>query len=692
MRRNLPPTGSTRQGAGGTSGVRQTSRSSSNGVGQSRAAAAGATVALGGNGNSRGSRVASGSGHVGLPVTRPGSSQAARPTSLASSSNGTPVRLSVAQPALSAVAEPRRQDVQGQYSQRRRPSDRVVEITEAEEGPHRDPRNLVHGASLSDDAPQAVGSLSSSSTDARPHISSANVAPASRPAVASGVVGGASQAMGSSSRESSPSSGESVSVANDPFGLDGQLFQCVAQQKGHGEMFVGYRLRGNPMVLHSLVDGSPLVSLHFRVARPGANALIARRPDRASFFQGVVSEDNQAFELVMTNLTTEDVIMFDIGGDARTREDEFWNHDDKSFWSGRHRNDQRLNGSNILWPMQPNVCLENNFHFMETGERRQLILRRRDTAPVDSDNTAGNAARKHGSSTYPLLVYPKYGSRTASKFARTAWSCPESIVVIGNPSLVGAAREGCNIQVEAPRGNENDRGAEGVARTFGVSVERLFEVLGVDREFLSELPEELQQEIMMQQLSSVDPTLLRPESPEVPDVPENSFGGIMRTQLDEVPQQAPELQREATIDSVALGAAPASVGAGRRLRGVGTRGLLIEKFDFGQRGADAVLALGVDERVQLLTQTQDRGSGEFRDVLTNRIRELTEGRTDSLREEISSVYQTKECVICLSGDPLPDVILYQCGHRCAHLECLEEAKLRRCPLCRAPIVAMLPCK
>ena len=51
---------------------------------------------------------------------------------------------------------------------------------------------------------------------------------------------------------------------------------------------------------------------------------------------------------------------FDIGGSAREKEEEHWGKTDTGFWNGKHRNDSRINRSNILWPFTPNVCDQDN--------------------------------------------------------------------------------------------------------------------------------------------------------------------------------------------------------------------------------------------------------------------------------------------------------------------------------------------
>lgn len=499
----------------------------------------------------------------------------------------------------------------------------------------------------------------------------------------------------------------------DPFHLDSQLFEYVTHRVQHGQAFVAYKLLGSPMVLHSLVDGLPLAALHLRVPdggrhrdASGARALIARRPDMGDgSFLGVITADNQEFELVMTNLTTDSVLMFDIGGDSRAMEPAFWEHTDKTFWSGRHRNDRRLNRSNILWPMVPNACSENHMHFQEFGEHRRLVLRAKEAAasvasrPSSAAGARGDTPSDEDFDGFPLHVYPKYGSQAAGRFESTSWTCPETIMVVGNPALLdGDFREGHNIQLEAAQ-----RGAattpfalvEETAASFGVSGERLLRHLNIDLPFLEALPEDMRRDVLAMQLEATDMSALEEEALPTPTssaaVVATASGG--RRRGSSVGASAGANSRAGGNSGSSMGARPAEVSAGRRLVSHGTHSLLIEKFDFAARCAHAVLTLGVRDGLELCAQEDATDQAEAHADLLRRLDRIVFSRTQELMEDAhtNAVYATSECVVCMESTPAPDIVLYQCGHRCVHRSCVEGARLRRCPLCRSPIVALLPC-
>jgi len=519
---------------------------------------------------------------------------------------------------------------------------------------------------------------------------------------------------GRSSASAGLGRGGVVVAKDDPLRLDSSLFEYVTHRTEHGEVFVAYRVRGHPMILHSLVDGLPLASLHLRPA-PSRNgtagndvrALVSRRPGKGEGeFLGILSADNQDFEVVMTNLTTDTVMMFDIGGVARKLEDAFWEKTDASFWSGQHRNDRRLNRSNIVWPMTPNVCSENNFYFQDHGEHRRLVLRAKAPIGGGSTSSTNNGRTKDDPGSpgnisdpsaveegFPVFVYPKHGSRTADKFTRTAWSCPETILVVGTPSLLdGDFREGHNIQMERPRpapaGQQPPKHiADEVAASFGVPTSRLCEVCKIDLTFLESLPRDMQVEAMHSALQSADLSALEDEPPAVP----KSTSSSNNLPLEPSTMSGSSLLPDGEED-LGLGAKAAEVAAGRRLLREGAHSLLIERFEFERVSAHAVVTLGVRDGLQLCDPAEATAKAEAEEALATQLARLIQTRAAELTEDMqaSAVYSTPECVICMESFPEPDTVLYQCGHRCVHMRCIESARLRRCPLCRSPIVALLP--
>ena len=125
-----------------------------------------------------------------------------------------------------------------------------------------------------------------------------------------------------------------AAAAADPFSLeeDGLFKSLVCKRAPSGEAFVGYKVLGQPLVLSSRLDGLPIVALHLMVREPYRGLMVSSGVEGEPFL-GVVNADDQDIAFAMTNLTN-DVLMFDIGGEAREIEEEYWERKDTSFYTG----------------------------------------------------------------------------------------------------------------------------------------------------------------------------------------------------------------------------------------------------------------------------------------------------------------------------------------------------------------------
>lgn len=81
---------------------------------------------------------------------------------------------------------------------------------------------------------------------------------------------------------------------------------------------------------------------------------------------------------------------------------------------------------------------------------------------------------------------------------------------------------------------------------------------------------------------------------------------------------------------------------------------------------------------------------ELLELANLHIIEIQNGITKSFLEEFrksgAQIFKESQCIICLEAGN--DAIIYKCGHQCIHLKCVGD--LKKCPMCRAPLIAMLP--
>lgn len=263
-------------------------------------------------------------------------------------------------------------------------------------------------------------------------------------------------------------------------------------------------------------------------------------------------------------------------------------------------------------------------------------------------------------------------------------------------------------------------------------------MIGVTRENLEALPNDIRHEAIHGLLARVDLAELQPPSYLSKDVDEMSIkelrgviehsgmshaGLLEKAELVERAREAlATLESESAPASeaaspshsagearerseptemsgfAAMGAKPAELVAGSKQAKQRLGGTMVEKFDFSRAASFVQLALGVQDQVLVRSEAAEESNGEAaveaeeeRAALIAKMEELASGRIKVLLAEVPQVYEaTEECVVCLNAESEspPDAILYQCGHQCVHFQCAS--KLRKCPLCRAAIAAVLP--
>eukprot|EP00658_Telonema_sp_P-2_P006236 TRINITY_DN12382_c0_g1_i1.p2 TRINITY_DN12382_c0_g1~~TRINITY_DN12382_c0_g1_i1.p2 ORF type:complete len:228 (+),score=60.79 TRINITY_DN12382_c0_g1_i1:392-1075(+) len=206
-----------------------------------------------------------------------------------------------------------------------------------------------------------------------------------------------------------------------------------------------------------------------------------------------------------------------------------------------------------------------------------------------------------------------------------------------------------------------------------MSPERLLEILGIDRSSFVSLPADLQHEALSMMIQVL---------PELGQAGEEKHA---------------ELQPSGVADAAVtgsmrgFGAQPAALTTGTKVRRQRMGGTIVEKFCWDRRCEPVSIALGVKTGVELREALpRDEELAELRSEVEPKIDNIMGGRSAALLEAVPSIFDPEaECVVCLNAEreDAPDCVLYQCGHQCVHFECASS--LRRCPMCRATIAAVL---
>ena len=104
------------------------------------------------------------------------------------------------------------------------------------------------------------------------------------------------------------------------------------------------------------------------------------------------------------------------------------------------------------------------------------------------------------------------------------------------------------------------------------------------------------------------------------------------------------------------------------------------EYNYEKTSIKCIIGLSVSDKLVFIEQSID----ELKDEADRMIKSYINNKYKTFLE--TSVYNSNECCICL--EEKPDVVFYQCGHKCIHESC-SKLLLRKCPLCRTSISALL---
>eukprot|EP01103_Thecamoeba_quadrilineata_P004979 TRINITY_DN14840_c0_g1_i1.p1 TRINITY_DN14840_c0_g1~~TRINITY_DN14840_c0_g1_i1.p1 ORF type:complete len:453 (-),score=55.91 TRINITY_DN14840_c0_g1_i1:22-1335(-) len=428
--------------------------------------------------------------------------------------------------------------------------------------------------------------------------------------------------------------------------LDKRYFDVLHTKTHENTKYYIVQPKGNPMVLFSDVDGSPLASVHLKCQGTStyAKSLITKRNSGETDFQGLVSLDHQEFELVLTNLTGKGMIKIDIMKNDR-KVDEV----DPGPQKGA------LNEVNELHHYQ-SIAVH-----CDQKDNRSLILNaiksQEDGEGFVSVKTAEDSGGKVQGTKYYLSVVAEAGkAELVKKFEKTFWACVDVFVI-----------EELNQPEENPqyirRYSRADPRMESSARSYG-GAPRGFELGGRggnrgghadrDRErdrLLKDDSSHRKRKATNEKLGKMNPSLLKRDEKADDDV---------------------------CMDSIVDKSYATTVASGRYVEVQSS--FTGKGYNYDLHSVKCSLGLSVAEGLKIreppskaeLIETGESIAGMFID---------NKGRV--YLDQLTNIYTTEECVICLSGTP--DGVFYSCGHKCCHHSCGEP--LKSCPMCRQHITA-----
>lgn len=357
--------------------------------------------------------------------------------------------------------------------------------------------------------------------------------------------------------------------------LDPTLFKVLDSKRIDDVTCVAYKPLGHPMILFSLIDGSPLAALTLRTRHSTGACILVKKPDNeltylAYDFQGIIDKNNQTFELVITNFC-DCMIHFNI-----LKKDVKVNTVDPGPILG-------LNRVNELYPNQSYVIQ------CDQEDNRTLVLTSLErTLDVENAHPSGDLMNLYYLSVAPVNT----ATETIKKFQKTKWDCVDVFI------------------------HEE-------ARTFPFDeVDGMWQEDGRNRK--------------------VDDAAITSQ-----DIKTSSLARVVGGDYME------EKSSDTGLD-----------------------------YDYSSTSVRCALLLTVNTHLNIVDDPRTNGL-----LTTTWMEDYVKHKHTRLLDSLNKIYTSDRCCICFLPDP--NIIFYQCGHRCVHSDKACSQSIDTCPLCRQFIAAKL---
>lgn len=523
--------------------------------------------------------------------------------------------------------------------------------------------------------------------------------------------------------------------------LDNRYFEYLTEKHSGHFRYEAYRPIGRPMILFSLVDGSPLASLTFRSQDSPGNdgkCVISKRPSNGDFkcdFQGLIDKDDQEFELVITNLSDKGFINFNI-----MKKDE----------SVDTVNPGGLNEINELRPNESYAVR------CDQADNRSLILTtmtksdgKSKVSIAEDEHEAAEKKEQPKGTYYYLSVVPQLNEENLVKrFERTQWACVDVFYRQIRDESPQVIDRGFSLNAPMiPRRRTVDYGNDVLllGEPEGSLEFQSDELAMPTRERSKGFTLMSGKHGRTKYISNVGQSLrntnrqLRSD-PAIPEVnigpwrtpgqgPEGSIGapgpigirgppgpvgqnffeagsmnissagysmntssaamigsGLPRdfTPVGPVPRQPAAFAADnQPAEDIIMTSQAANVRGGRHIQ-VNSAQTGIE-YAYDKMSNPCVIGLSVAPGLHF---HPDPSHGELIELVMQMIDSHITNETSQLLEMLERKYEEKNCCICL--EEAPNVIFYQCGHQCTHRDCAKSLPNHKCPLCRSYITAEIP--
>jgi hypothetical protein len=414
--------------------------------------------------------------------------------------------------------------------------------------------------------------------------------------------------------------------------LNPKYFKVVHSQTHDNYDYKVVQPLGNPMVLFSvgseednssitpIVPVTPLASLHLRCKDTEyskdtgnkARALITKRPENSGFecdFQGLINKDGQEFELVITNLSSDGTINFNI-----MKENTKVNMVDPGG----------LNQVNELRPLESYAvkCDQKDnktliLHSIYKNDKKGRMVK----LTVGEDESS-NKVEKQGTYYY-LSVVPQINKPDlVAKFKNTKWACVD-LFCMKTEVKKYYDRSGDTVFEEEP----------GEDIGFGLFGE---DVYYDDSEYVEESGEDIGFGLFGECIPQSKPTV---------DHLSEAKGDIIKDSYASAVSGGKEIDVYSSFSGI--------------------------EYSYDTASEPCVIGLSISEKIEFKDEELDDTMLELAkdlltDVIKNASKDLLEKITKIYKSEACSICLEDD------EDERLDAVFYQCGHQCCHYKCSEK--------------------
>lgn len=416
--------------------------------------------------------------------------------------------------------------------------------------------------------------------------------------------------------------------------MDQQYFELIHTELNGNTLYHAYKMKQSGIACYTQ-DGQIIAGLQINCTN-GVQSIIANKNNNKCPFQIVISESNSEFELILTNFT-DNKIIFNL---------VYWD-----YINNTPKSSYNINQINVIKGKQSVSIKSDN-----TNDNKAFVIQ-------DANNKGGSTTVKVaeekqdvGDSSYlAAIVIPQVGGKPefASKFKNLIWRHADVVIV---EELDEESSDDSSNFMHGMM-EDNDRFGGFGHNPFCDSPQV------VNENFV--IPRSIPESISINKSSMNGPFI--PMSNNRNDLEEESgsIGGLLESDDDDIINQS-------TIGKIT---------GGKKIEVTSTKSN--DEFDYECQSVPLITGLSISNKLKIQPCDKQLYVDHAKEIIWN----IINNNYKQMLQNIT-VYEEDTCCICLDENEKPNVVLYQCGHKCVHKNCLMN-KITNCPLCRSIIQAIL---